>query len=86
MYGCMYLCIHVYLSIQQQGYAQQHGMYFKNIIWTLSNLCCHKDPPPSYDTVIQLLPTLTSLLHLNDREVCLNNAQLMYEWIYTVYV
>lgn len=55
--------------IRSQLHFQQQGTYFKNIIWTLSNLCCHKDPPPSYDTVVQLLPTLTGLLHQNDKEI-----------------
>jgi len=46
----------------------------KNAIWTLSNFCRHKDPPPSYETVTQLLPTVTSLLHHSDKGVSVHTS------------
>ncbi|XP_065910392.1 importin subunit alpha-1-like isoform X2 [Dysidea avara] len=53
------------------------GPFLKNSIWTLSNFCRHKDPPPSYETVTQLLPTLTSLLHHNDKEVVSDACRIL---------
>jgi importin subunit alpha-2 len=38
-------------------------------VWTLSNLCRHKKPPPNFETVKQAIPYLAQLLKRSDGEV-----------------
>jgi importin subunit alpha-2 len=37
--------------------------------WTASNLCRHKNPPPSTTTAVQLIPALALLLHSENKSV-----------------
>lgn len=41
----------------------------RNAVWTLSNLCRGKQPPPDFSVVSQSLPTLANLLYSRDEEV-----------------
>lgn len=43
--------------------------FLRNITWTISNLCRNKNPPTSTETIEELLPVLTMLVHHSDKEV-----------------
>lgn len=43
--------------------------FLRNIVWTISNLCRHKCPPPSFESVRVCLPLLNKLLHYTDNDV-----------------
>ncbi|KAJ8669740.1 hypothetical protein QAD02_000999 [Eretmocerus hayati] len=43
--------------------------FIKNIVWTLSNMCRNKNPPPPFDIVKNALPTLNRLLSYPDKDV-----------------
>uniref|UniRef100_A0A1B6EDV8 Importin subunit alpha n=1 Tax=Clastoptera arizonana TaxID=38151 RepID=A0A1B6EDV8_9HEMI len=44
-------------------------LFLRNIVWTLSNLCRNKTPPPSFESVKPCLPVFNKLLHYNDLDV-----------------
>ena len=44
-------------------------IYLRSIARTLSMLCRHKNPPPTFENVQQLLPSLTKLVQHDDKVV-----------------
>lgn len=51
------------LKTTQQVTAQQ------NIVWTLSNLCRSKTPPPNFNYLLPSIPLLVGMLNHNDSQV-----------------
>ncbi|XP_033335352.1 karyopherin subunit alpha [Megalopta genalis] len=43
--------------------------FTRNIVWTLSNLCRNKTPPPPFETVQSSLPVLNRLLSSLDKDI-----------------
>ncbi|XP_012526791.1 importin subunit alpha [Monomorium pharaonis] len=43
--------------------------FTRNIVWTLSNLCRNKNPPPVFESIRPLLPVFNCLLSYTDRDV-----------------
>lgn len=41
----------------------------QNIVWTLSNLCRSKTPPPKFSYLLPCIPLLVSLLNHQDPQV-----------------
>lgn len=47
---------------------EQSLSFTRNVAWALSNLCRNKNPPPDFNHVRKLLPTLASLLRTDDND------------------
>ncbi|KYN07225.1 Importin subunit alpha-2 [Cyphomyrmex costatus] len=43
--------------------------FMRNIVWTLSNLCRNKNPPPPFELIKPVLPIFNRLLSYTDRDV-----------------
>jgi len=48
--------------------------FLRNVTWVLVNLCRHKDPPPSIETILQLLPALYLLINHTDTSVLVDTV------------
>jgi importin subunit alpha-1/8 len=43
--------------------------FLRNIVWLMSNLCRNKNPAPSFEKIVQLMPALASLLNHEDKAI-----------------
>lgn len=43
--------------------------FLRNIVWSLSNLCRNKNPPPPFESIRMCLPYLCKLLNYSDNDV-----------------
>ena len=43
--------------------------FLRNIVWTLSNLCRNKNPPPPFEMIEPALPIFNRLLTNEDQDV-----------------
>lgn len=43
--------------------------FLRNVTWVIVNLCRNKDPPPPMQTIEELLPALSALIHHTDINV-----------------
>lgn len=43
--------------------------FMRNIVWTLSNLCRNKNPPPPFELIKPVLPVFNRLLNYTDQDV-----------------
>ncbi|XP_014230579.1 importin subunit alpha-1 [Trichogramma pretiosum] len=43
--------------------------FIRNIVWTMSNCCRNKNPPPPFEIVSRALPILNRILTYNDKDV-----------------
>ncbi|XP_050429823.1 importin subunit alpha-1-like [Adelges cooleyi] len=46
----------------------------QNIVWTLSNLCRSKNPPPNFNELLPSIPILVEMLKHNDSQVVSNSC------------
>jgi len=43
--------------------------FMRNIVWTLSNLCRNKNPPPPFELIRPVLPVFNRLLSYTDQDI-----------------
>lgn len=48
--------------------------FLRNVTWVMVNLCRHKDPPPSMETIQQILPALLHLIHYSDVSILVDTV------------
>ena len=48
--------------------------FLRNVTWVLVNLCRHKEPAPSIETILQLLPALYLLINHTDTSVLVDTV------------
>lgn len=48
--------------------------FLRNVTWVMVNLCRSKDPPPSRDIVLSLLPALAVLIHHQDTSILVDTV------------
>ena len=52
--------------------------FLRNVTWVIVNLCRSKEPPPSEDTIRQLLPALAFLIQHSDTNVFIYFSKIFY--------
>lgn len=55
--------------LMNQVFVAPSVYFLRNVTWVLSNLCRHKNPPPSLEVIEKVVPTLMHLLTADDFEV-----------------
>lgn len=50
----------------------------QNIVWTLSNLCRSKNPPPNFKILLPSIPLLVEMLYHNDSQVICKLGNIPY--------
>ncbi|XP_077987798.1 importin subunit alpha-4-like isoform X2 [Glandiceps talaboti] len=48
--------------------------FLRNVTWVIVNLCRNKDPPPSVDTIQEILPALRVLIHHTDTNILVDTV------------
>lgn len=48
--------------------------FLRNVTWVMVNLCRSKDPPPSREIVLALLPALAVLIHHQDTSILVDTV------------
>lgn len=48
--------------------------FLRNVTWVMVNLCRSKDPPPSREIVLSLLPALAVLIHHQDTSILVDTV------------
>jgi len=48
--------------------------FLRNVTWVIVNLCRNKDPPPPLDTIRQILPALSALVHHSDANILVDTV------------
>lgn len=48
--------------------------FLRNVAWVIVNLCRNKEPPPPLDTIQEILPALTQLIHHTDINILVDTV------------
>lgn len=48
--------------------------FLRNVTWVVVNLCRNKDPPPPLDTIQEILPALSILIHHSDTNILVDTV------------
>lgn len=48
--------------------------FLRNVTWVVVNLCRNKDPPPPIDTIKEILPALSMLIHHSDINILVDTV------------
>ncbi|XP_022101907.1 importin subunit alpha-3-like [Acanthaster planci] len=48
--------------------------FLRNVTWVIVNLCRNKDPPPREETIRELLPALSALIHHTDTNILVDTV------------
>lgn len=81
--------INIYIYTHTHKYADIFNntqvTFVRNIVWTLSNLCRNKNPPPPFEIVKTALPVLNRLLASTDRDILGEISHFFFYYITLLY-